>query len=85
MLRAGEWTKGARVTQAERLARTEVLRTVISRLEETLAELRAEQQKALEGCEHQYPDGRQASTGASTKVCAICGQVLKGREGKLWG
>jgi len=58
---------------------------VIARLEETLTELRAEQQRALEGCEHVYPDGRLAGTGTSTKVCAICGQVLKGREGKLWG
>lgn len=74
------------MTQAERLARHEVLRAVVSRLEETLAELRAEQQKALEGCEHTYPDGRTASTGGSTKACAICGQLLKGRgEGKLWG
>jgi hypothetical protein len=73
------------VNQAERVARHEVLRTVIVRLEETLAELRAEQQRALEGCEHQYPDGRAAATGGSTKVCAICGQVLKAREGKLWG
>ncbi len=73
------------MTQAERLARHEVLRTVISRLEETLNELRAEQKKALEGCEHQYPDGRPAVSGVGTKVCAICGTVLKGSEGKLWG
>ncbi len=73
------------MTQAERLARHEVLRSVITRLEATLAELRAEQQRALEGCEHQYPDGRQAVTGTATKVCAICGQMQKGREGKLWG
>mgnify|MGYP002683089232 CR=1 FL=1 len=41
--------------------------------------------EALEGCEHTYPDGRQAATGAATKVCAICGQMLKGRDDKLWG
>jgi hypothetical protein len=73
------------VTQAERLARQEVLRGVLARLEAMVAELRAEQVRTLEGCEHAYGDGRSAGTGGSTKVCAICGQVLKGREGKLWG
>jgi len=73
------------VTQVERVARHEVLRVVIARLEETLAELRTEQQRALEGCEHVYPDGRAAATGGSTKVCAICGKMLKAREGKIWG
>jgi hypothetical protein len=73
------------VTQTERLARHEVLRSVIARLEATLGELRAEQAKVLEGCEHTYPDGRAAAAGGSTKVCAICGKVLKGREDKLWG
>jgi len=24
-------------------------------------------------------------TGGSTKICSICGAVLKGREAKLWG
>jgi hypothetical protein len=73
------------MTQAERVARHEVLRAVISRLEGTLAELRAEQQRALDGCEHQYADGRGAATGGSTKVCAICGRVLKAKDDKLWG
>ncbi|MBK9517696.1 MAG: hypothetical protein IPO09_10150 [Anaeromyxobacter sp.] len=73
------------MTQAERVARQEILRTVIARLESYLGELRAQQQAALEGCEHTYPDGRQAATGAATKVCAICGQMLKGRDDKLWG
>jgi hypothetical protein len=73
------------VTQAERVARQEILRTVIARLEAYLGELRTQQQAALEGCEHTYPDGRQAATGAATKVCAICGNVLKGRDDKLWG
>lgn len=73
------------MTQAERVARQEILRTVIARLESYLGELRVQQQAALEGCEHTYPDGRQAATGAATKVCAICGQMLKGRDDKLWG
>ncbi len=73
------------MTQAERVARQEILRTVIARLESYLGELQAEQKKALEGCEHTYADGRGAATGTATKVCAICGQVVKGRDDKLWG
>jgi len=73
------------VTQAERIARKEVLLDVIKRLEAAAAEFRAESEKALVGCEHTYPDGRVAVTGGSTKICSICGGVLKGREAKLWG
>ncbi len=73
------------MTQAERVARQEILRTVIARLEAYLGELHAEQKKALEGCEHTYADGRSAATGSSTKVCAICGQMVKGSADKLWG
>jgi len=73
------------VTQAERVARQEILRTVIARLEAYLGELQAEQKKALEGCEHTYADGRSAATGSNTKVCAICGLVVKGSADKLWG
>ncbi len=73
------------MTQAERVARQEVLRTVIARLEAYLGELHAEQKKALEGCEHTYADGRAAATGTATKVCDICGQVVKGSADKLWG
>jgi hypothetical protein len=67
------------------VARQEILRTVITRLEAYLEELRTEQKKALEGCEHTYADGRHAAAGGSTKVCAICGQLIKGRDDKLWG
>jgi hypothetical protein len=73
------------VTQAERVARQEVLRDVIKRLERVLAEFRTEAEKTLAGCEHTYPDGRAAVTGGSTKICSICGAVLKGRDAKLWG
>ena len=73
------------MTQAERVARQDVLRDVIKRLEGALAEFRSEVEKTLVGCEHTYPDGRHAATGGSTKICAICGGVLKGRDDKLWG
>jgi hypothetical protein len=77
--------RGERVTQAERVARHEILRTIIARLQAYLGELEAEQKKGLDGCEHTYADGRQAATGSATKVCAICGVVVKGRDDKLWG
>jgi hypothetical protein len=67
------------------VARQEILRTVIARLEAYLGELREEQKKDLDGCEHSYADGRSATTGGTTKVCAICGKVVKGRDDKLWG
>jgi hypothetical protein len=67
------------------VAQQEILRTVIGRLEAYLGELHAEQKKALDGCEHTYADGRSAATGTATKVCAICGLVVKGSADKLWG
>ena len=73
------------MTQAERVARQEVLRDVIKKLEGALAEFRVEVERTLVGCDHTYPDGRSAGTGGSTKICAICGAVLKGRDAKLWG
>jgi hypothetical protein len=73
------------VTQAERVARQEVLRDVIKRLEGALAEFRAEAEKTLVGCEHTYPDGKAAAVGGSTKICAVCGAMVKGRDEKLWG
>jgi hypothetical protein len=73
------------MTQAERVARQEVLRDVIKKLEGALAEFRVEVERTLVGCDHTYPDGRSAGTGGSTKICAICGGMLKGRDDKLWG
>ena len=71
--------------QVERVVRLEILRTFIQRVEKTLSDLRSEEGQLLQGCEHTYADGRAAATGGSTKVCALCGQVLKGRDDKLWG
>jgi hypothetical protein len=73
------------VKQMERLARRAELRAEIERHEATLAALRAEELRLLDGCEHTYADGRHAVAGASVRVCAVCGQVLKGRDEKLWG
>ena len=73
------------MTQAERLARREQLRADITKLEVDLAALRTEEARLLENCEHHYTDGRSATTGGRVRICAICGQVLKQRDDKLWG
>ena len=73
------------VDQAERLARREQLRAEISKHENALAALRAEEALLLEECDHSYTDGRHAVVGGRLKICAICGRVLKGRDEKLWG
>ena len=73
------------MTQAERLARREQLRADITKLEVNLASLRTEEARLLEDCEHHYADGRSSTTGGRVRICAICGQVLKQRDDKLWG
>jgi hypothetical protein len=73
------------LTQAERLVRHDALRAEIDKQESLLAALRAEQVRLLAGCEHVYADGRNAATGGRVKICAICGQVLRSRDEKLWG
>jgi NADH pyrophosphatase NudC (nudix superfamily) len=75
-----------RVTQEQRLARRAELRADITRLEAELAELREAETRLLEGCEHVYADGRSALAGGhQVRICAICGQVPKHRDEKLWG
>jgi hypothetical protein len=73
------------VTQEERLTRRAELRADITRLELELEELREAELRLLEGCEHAYADGRSAGVGGQIRICAICGQVLKHRDEKLWG
>jgi hypothetical protein len=73
------------LTQAERLERHGALRAEIDKQESLLAALRAEEGRILAGCEHVYADGRRAVTGGRVKICAICGQVLRSRDEKLWG
>jgi hypothetical protein len=72
-------------TQAERLARRAELREEIEKRRAELQELLAEEARVLDGCEHVYADGRSASTGGRVRICAICGQLPKHREEKLWG
>lgn len=73
------------MTQAERLVRRDELRTQIAKLEEALADLREEEERLLEACEHTYADGRHALVGGRIRVCSVCGRVVKGRDEKLWG
>ena len=58
------------MTQTERLARRDELRAEIAKHESQLAALRAEEAKLLDECDHNYADGRHATTGARVKICA---------------
>ena len=73
------------MTQEERLSRREQLRADIAKRELELEQMRAEESRLLEGCEHVYSDGRGAATGGRVKICSICGRLLKARDEKLWG
>jgi hypothetical protein len=73
------------VTQAERLARRTELRADIAKREREVEELRVEETRLLDGCEHVYADGRGAATGGRVKICSICGRLLPNRDEKLWG
>ena len=73
------------MTQAERLARRADLRADIAKREMELEQLRAEETRLLDGCEHLYADGRGAAAGGRVKICSICGRLLPGRDEKLWG
>jgi hypothetical protein len=73
------------VTQAERLARRAELRADIAKREVELEQLRSEEARLLESCEHVYADGRGAATGGRVKICSICGRLLPQRDEKLWG
>ncbi len=73
------------MTQAERLARRAKLRADIEKVKGELETLLEEEAHVLEGCEHQYVDGRSAATGGRVRICAICGRLIKSRDEKLWG
>lgn len=73
------------MTQNERLVRRERLQAEIAKRERELTELRAEEARLLERCEHTLADGRSALAGATVRLCSLCGRVLKGRDEKLWG
>ncbi|HEX9051580.1 MAG TPA: hypothetical protein VF841_13695 [Anaeromyxobacter sp.] len=73
------------MTQAERLARRAELRADIDKVKGELEGLLEDESRLMEGCEHVYEDGRSAATGGRVRICAICGQLIKHRDEKLWG
>ncbi len=73
------------LTQAERLARKEFLRSDAAKLERQLRELQEQIARLLEGCEHTDASGRSAVIGGRTRVCAHCGRIVVGHSDKLWG
>ncbi len=73
------------LTQAERIARTEFLKSDAAKLERQLRDVQDQIARLLEGCEHTDAAGRSAVVGGRTKVCAQCGRIVTGHTEKLWG
>ena len=73
------------LTQAERLARTDFLKSDAARLERQLREVQEQMARMLDECEHTDANGRSALIGSRTKVCAHCGGVVAVHGEKLWG
>ena len=73
------------LTQAERLARREFLKSDAAKLERQMRDLQEQLARLLEGCEHTDANGRSSLVGGRTKVCAHCGRIITGHTDKLWG
>ncbi len=74
------------LTQAERLARKDFLRSDVAKLERQLRDLQDQIACLLEGCEHTDASGRSSVIGGRTKVCAHCGRIVTASHAeKLWG
>lgn len=73
------------LTQAERLARKEFLKSDAAKLERQLRDVQDQIARLLESCEHTDANGRSAVVGGRTKVCAHCGRIIAGHNEKLWG
>jgi hypothetical protein len=73
------------LTQAERLARKEFLRSDAAKLERQLREVQDQIARLLDACDHTDVSGRSAVVGGRTKVCAHCGRIVTGHTEKLWG
>ena len=73
------------LTQAERLARRDFLRSDAAKLERQLRDVQEQLSRLLEGCEHTDANGHSSVVGNRTKVCAHCGHIIAVRTDKLWG
>lgn len=73
------------MTQEERLAKRDALRSEILKLEESIKGLLEQEETLLKECSHTYPDGKSALVGERTKVCVHCGRAVAGKEEKPWG
>ncbi len=73
------------LTQAERIARKEFLRSDVAKLERQLRDLQDQIARLLEGCEHTDATGRSSIIGGGTRVCAHCGRIVPVHGDKLWG
>ncbi len=73
------------LTQAERLARKEFLKSDLANLERQIRDLQDQMARLLEGCEHTDGNGRTSVIGGRTKVCAHCGRIVNTHVEKLWG
>jgi hypothetical protein len=73
------------MTQGERLAKREAIRSEVAKLEAGLRALLEEEKALLKECAHTYPNGQSALVGASTKVCVHCGKLMNQKDEKLWG
>ena len=73
------------VTQDERLAKRDALRSEIVKLEESIRTLLEKEEELLRDCTHTYAGGKSALVGGRVKVCVHCGRSVQGKDEKLWG
>jgi len=73
------------VTQDERLAKRDALRSEIVKLEESIRVLLEQEEELLRDCSHTYAGGKSALVGGRVKVCVHCGRSVQGKDEKLWG
>ena len=73
------------VTQEERLAKRDALRSDIVKLEESIRALLEQEEELLRDCSHTYAGGKSALVGGRVRVCVHCGRSVQGKDEKLWG
>ncbi|HEX7487742.1 MAG TPA: hypothetical protein VF341_02460 [Anaeromyxobacteraceae bacterium] len=73
------------LSQAERLARRDFLKSDAAKLERQMRDVQEQLSRLLEACEHTDANGRSSIVGGRTKVCAHCGHIVAGHTDKLWG